>query len=133
VEAGALFKDGNQIGLRIVYLPYPPKVFGESTPEQAFGPVFTWAYCVRVAPKLDLMPSVGLGAAFGAAPDTQENKVLPYLQVGLGIRGRITNPKGGALAIGPEIGLVPTILAPYVALNISYIGPKPTPVAPTAG
>jgi hypothetical protein len=133
LEAGALFKDGNQVGLRFAYLPSPPKVYGESTPNTAFGPVFTWAYCVRIAPKMDLTPTVGAGAVFGADPTSGENKVLPYLQVGLGLRGRITNARGGAMAIGPEIGFVPTILAPYVALNLSYIGPKPAHTAPVEG
>jgi acetyl-CoA C-acetyltransferase len=40
------------------------------------------------------------------------------------------NLHGGAVALGPEIGFVPTILAPYVAINVALIGPKPTPIAP---
>ena len=117
-----------QLGLRLAYLPYPPEVYGKATPDHALGPVVAWAYNIRVSPNVDITPSVGLGAVFGPAATTGENKVLPYIQAGLGMRGRIPTSNGGAVAIGPEIGLVATILAPYVALNVSLIGPRPNPV-----
>lgn len=128
LEVGALFRSGNQLGLRIAYLPWPPDVYGKATPDHAVGPVVAWAYNIRVSPRVDITPSVGLGAVFGPAANTGENKVLPYIQAGLGMRGRIPTSTGGAVAIGPEIGLVPTILAPYVALNVSMIGARPNPV-----
>ena len=31
----------------------------------------------------------------------------------------------GAVTIGREIGLVPTILAPYMAFNVGFIGARP--------
>lgn len=129
LEVGALFRSGNQLGLRFAYLPYPPDVYGAETPEHAFGPVIAWAYQIRVSPTVDLGPTIGLGAVFGPAPDTGENKVLPYIQAGVGMRARVPLSSGGAFAVGPEIGIVPTILAPYVALNLSLVGPRPTPVS----
>jgi len=130
-EVGALFRDGHQVGLRLAYVPSPPDVYGpRGTPDHAAGPVATWAYNVRVAPRFDIAPTVGVGAMFGPSPETQVNVVLPYIQAGLSMRGRIPTSNGGAVALGPEIGFVPTILAPYVAINVALIGPKPTPIAP---
>ena len=127
-EVGALFRSGNQLGLRFAYVPYAPNVYGQDTPDHAVGPVVVWAYNFRVSPRLDLYPAVGLGAVFGPSPKTTENMVMPYIQAGLGLRGRIPMSNGGAIAIGPEFGFVPTILAPYAAVNLTMIGPKPAPV-----
>jgi hypothetical protein len=131
VEVGALF-DHAQVGLRLAYLPYPPKVYGDETPENAIGPVVTYAYNVHVSRRVDIFPTFGLGAVFGPNHLTKENMVLPYLQAGLGIRGLIPldggSDRGGAVAIGPEIGIVPTILAPYLAVSFSLIGPRPKTV-----
>lgn len=41
------------------------------------------------------------------------NKVLPYVQGGLGLRLRIPTANEGAVTLGPEIGFVPTITAPH--------------------
>jgi hypothetical protein len=128
-EVGALFRSGNQLGLRFAYVPYAPNVYGPNTPDHAVGPVVVWAYNIRVSPRLDLYPAVGLGAVFGPSPVNNENKVLPYIQAGLGLRGRIPMSNGGAIAIGPEVGFVPTILAPYAAINLTMIGPKPSPIS----
>lgn len=124
-EVGALFRDGNQLGMRFVYVPDPPDVYGDETPKMAFGPVLSWAYSVRVARSFDLYPAIGLGAVFGQSPTTDMNKVLPYVQGGLGLRLRIPTANEGAVTLGPEIGFVPTIMAPYMAFNVGMIGQRP--------
>lgn len=129
VEMGALAKSGNQLGLRFIWTPNPPDVYGDNTPDQAFGPVLAWSYNIRVAPRFELGPAIALGASFGQAPEGSpqdgENKILPAISAGIGARGLIPMGGGSALAIGPEIGFIPTILAPLIALNITVIGPKP--------
>lgn len=127
VEVGALTKGGNQLGLRFLWTPNPPDVYGASTPNQAFGPVLAWAYQFHVAPRFDLGPAIAVGAAFGTAPDTGENVILPALSAGISARGHLPIGGGASLAIGPEIGFIPTIVAPLMALNITYIGPRPKP------
>lgn len=129
VEAGAMFRDGNQFGIRLAYVPYPPDVYGKDTPDHSGGPVLAWAYHVRVAPRVDLTPTVAAGAVFGPSPATGVNKVLPYLQAGVGMRAKVPTPGGGAIAFGPEIGIVPTLLAPYIAGNLTLIGRAPNPDA----
>lgn len=128
-EVGAMFHDGNQFGIRLAYVPYPPNVYGEDTPNHAGGPVLVWAYHVRIAPRVDLTPTVGVGALFGPSPATGENQVLPYLQGGVGLRTKVPTAGGGAIAFGPEVGIVPTLLAPYIAANLTVIGRAPNPDA----
>ena len=127
VEAGALFTDHNQVGIRLAYVPYPPDVYGSDTPNQAAGPVLTWAYQFPVSPRVDITPALAVGAVFGPGAESQENKVLPYLQAGLGLRAKIPTAGGGAVALGPEVGFVPTLIAPYVAANVTVIGRAPQP------
>ncbi len=138
VEGGAQFKDGNKVGIRLAYVPNPPDVYGDATPNHAAGPVFVWGYVLRVAPRLDFEPTVGVGALFGPNPNTGVNKVLPYIQGGLAMRARLPLASGAAVSIGPEIGFVPTILAPYIALSVGGIGKKVSPLteegaAPASG
>lgn len=125
IEGGAQFKDGNKVGIRLAYVPNPPDVYGASTPDVAVGPVFVWGYSLRVAPRIDFEPTIGLGALFGADPTNGVNIVLPYIQGGLSIRGRIPTQDGSSITIGPEIGFVPTILAPYIALSVGFLGHPP--------
>lgn len=127
VEAGALFRDHNQVGIRLAYVPYAPEVYGADTPNQAAGPVLTWAYQFPVSPRVDITPSLAAGAVFGPGAESKENKVLPYLQAGLGLRAKIPTAGGGAVALGPEVGFVPTLVAPYVAANVTVIGRAPQP------
>jgi hypothetical protein len=129
-EVGAMFEDGNQLALRFAFVPQPPDVFGPDTPDAALGPVVSWAYNIRVARQFDLYPAACLGAVFGPAPTTKINMVLPYIQGGLGARARFKTASGSEVALGPEIGFVPTILAPYVGFNLGLIGAPPAPVAP---
>lgn len=127
LEAGAMFRDGNQFGLRLAYVPYPPDVYGKDTPDHSGGPVLAWAYHIRVAPRVDMTPTVAAGAVFGPSPASGVNKVLPYLQAGVGLRAKVPTAGGGAVAFGPEVGLVPTLLAPYIAGNLTLIGRAPNP------
>ncbi len=124
-EIGAQFKGGQSLALRLAFVPDPPAVYGAATPNFAMGPVVTWAYHVPVSPTLDISPTVGLGAVFGASPVDQTNVVLPYIQGGLGMRYRIPLPDNSEFYIMPEAGLVPAILAPMVAVNVGIIG-KPS-------
>lgn len=124
-EMGAMAKNGNQLGLRFLWTPSPPDVYGDDTPTNAFGPVLAWSYNIRVAPRFEMGPAVAIGAAFGQGATTGENKILPALSAGIHARARIPMGGGNTLAIGPEIGFIPTILAPLIALDITYIGPKP--------
>ena len=124
-EVGAQFKNGQSLALRLAFVPDPPDVYQAATPDFAMGPVVTWAYHVRVSSQLDVSPTVSLGAVFGASPVDQTNMVLPYVQGGLGMRYRVPLPNGGDFYIMPEAGIVPTILAPLVAINVGIIG-KPS-------
>ena len=124
-EVGAMFHDGNQLGLRFAWLPNPPDVYGAATPPQAVGPVAVWAYNAHITPTVDLAPSAALGAVFGQSPTTGNNKVLPYVQGGLAMRLRFPLPGGATIGAAPEIGFVPTILAPYMAFSVAYIGAPP--------
>lgn len=128
VEIGALTSPGNQIGLRLLWTPWPTEVYGPSTPDQAFGPVLVLAHQFRLAPRFEMVPTLAFGAVFGQDTDTKENVVLPALQIGLGARGRVPLGRDTSLGIGPEIGFIPTLLAPTVALNLSWFGAKPTGV-----
>lgn len=130
-EIGAMFEDGNQLALRFAFVPNPPDVFGADTPNAALGPVVSWAYNIRVSRAFDLYPTACLGAVFGPSPATQVNMVLPYIQGGLGARARFTTASGSEVALGPEIGFVPTILAPYIGFNLGLIGAPPSALPPT--
>ena len=128
-EIGAQFKSGQSLSLRLAFLPDPTQVYGAATPSFAMGPAVTWAYHVKVAPQLDVSPTVGLGAVFGVSPVDNTNVVLPYLQAGLGMRLRIPMPGDSEFYVMPELGIVPAILAPMIAVNIGVIG-KPPPAMP---
>lgn len=130
-EVGAQFKGGQTLGLRFAMLPNPPAVLGDATPEFAMGPVVVWAYHIKAASQLDISPTVGLGAVFGASPVDQTNQVLPYLQGGLGLRYRVPMNTGGEFYIMPEAGMVPAILAPMVGVSVGIIGAA-TPAVPPA-
>ncbi len=127
-EVGAQFGGGQSLGLRLAGVPNPPAVLGADTPEFAMGPVIVWAYHIKAAPQLDISPTVGLGAVFGASPVTQNNQVLPYIQGGLGLRYRVPVNTGGEFYIMPEAGIVPAILAPMIGVSVGIIGPKPPSV-----
>lgn len=121
-EVGAQFKGGQAVALRFALVPDPPDVLGADTPNLAAGPVFVWSYHVKVAPRFDISPSVGLGAVFGTSPASGENQVLPYIQGDVGLRYRVPLDSGAELAIMPSMGVVPTILAPMVALSVGFVG-----------
>lgn len=121
-EVGAITAVGNQIGLRVLWTPNPPDVYGADTPDNAFGPVLNLAHHFRVAPSFDLSPTLALGAVFGPSPEDGTNMVLPAIQIGLGARFRIATGDG-YLAIGPELGVIPTLGAPVMALNVAWVAP----------
>ncbi|MBM4368788.1 MAG: hypothetical protein FJ102_21420 [Deltaproteobacteria bacterium] len=127
-EVGAQFKGGQSLGLRFAMVPNPPAVLGKNTPEFAMGPAVVWTYHIRASSQLDISPTVGLGAVFGASPVDQTNQVLPYLQGGLGLRYRVPMSTGGEFYIMPEAGLVPAILAPMVGVSVGILGAPPAKV-----
>lgn len=129
-EVGAQFRSGQQLTLRFIGTPNPPKVLGDDTPTVAFGPAVSWSYNVKISPRMDISPSVAVGALYGPSPETEINQVLLYLQGGLGMRLRIPTGDGSEMFIMPEVGIVPAILAPMMAVNVGFIGAPPVSVPP---
>lgn len=118
VTIGAKWKSGIQLGMRIVVLPLPPEVYGDDTPDLAIGPLVDFEYNFKAGSQFEFYPTVSFGFAIGKSPVDSTNQVLPEFQTGFGAHYLIaTGTSGGQVYIGPEFGIVPGILAPYMAVS----------------
>lgn len=123
VNLTAIFRSRHAVGLRMLFIPDPPKVYYERTPEFAYGPMVTYSYFAPIGRHFDLYPSAALGFALGQAPTTKANVVLPLLQAGVGMRYHTPIGPTAELQISPELGVAPFVLAPFFGLNLGVLFP----------
>lgn len=124
VAIGAKWDSGIQLGMRMVVLPYPPEVYGANTPELAIGPLVDFEYNFKAGEHFELYPTLSLGVAIGKSPADGTNQILPEFQTGFGAHYLIPTSKAegaSTLYIGPEFGIVPLVMAPYVAASAGVI------------
>lgn len=125
IALGGKWDSGIELGLRFVALPNPPEVLGSNTPDFAVGPLLDFAYDFRVGKHLELYPTVSAGFAIGKGDEDGTNQILPEFQTGFGAHYLVALNKslddagsvGNKAYFGPEIGVVPAVLAPYMAFS----------------
>lgn len=118
VVIGAKWHSGIQLGMRVVVLPLPPEVVGSDTPDLAVGPLVDFAYNFKAGERFELYPTASLGVALGKSPQDRTNQVLPQFQTGFGAHYLLSSGASeGTIYVGPEFGVVPLVLAPYMAFT----------------
>lgn len=127
VGVGVMPSDRNALGLRVIAINNPPdNPFAVDTPEVpwAWGPVLDWQHYFQPHDRASVYTSFSLGYVYGTPHDEEANNViLPILEGGIGLRFAWATANNGAFAVSPELGVVPGALAPYAALNFSFIVP----------
>lgn len=121
---GAQWDSGIQLGMRLVVLPLPPEVYGADTPDLAIGPLVDWAYHFKAGQNFELYPTMSVGIALGKSPRDGTNQIMPQWQTGFGAHYLIPTskaPGASRVYIGPEFGIVPLVVAPYVAGSAGLI------------
>lgn len=122
LDVGLRAFDGNLIAFRGVFSPDPIPVYLTHTPKVATGGALVWGYDVDFE-RLDLVPNVAFGVLSGTNPVKGTPKPFVYFQAGMAVRGRIDLPGGATMQVGPELGVVPLLLAGYIALDVAIFSP----------
>lgn len=122
-DLGFRFDDGNMLGFRMVYSPAPVPIYLEHTPKVAVGGALVLSHDFVVS-RVHLVPTAALGIVGGENPVLLEPKYFIYAQGGLAARLRLEQASGSAVVFGPEVGLVPLLLAPYIGFDLTWFSPR---------
>ena len=118
IELGVAPPTGFGFGVRAMWMNNPPGVpfLGLKPAAYGFGALADFRYYIETIDPLIIYPTIALG--FLAGPDriTQQNAVLPLLNLGVGAK-----VKFGNLFLTFEFG-VSGFTIPYVAISVGYDG-----------
>lgn len=127
LEVGVAVPKGFGFGLRLLGMGNPPAVplLGVSAATYGFGAMVDLRYYIEAYKPVSIYPAVGLGFLAGPEVRSGTNLVMPLLNTGVGVRGKLGNFYG-ALEIG-----VAAFTIPYLSLTVGFETERP-PGAPSA-